>query len=250
MAAFRKSTFVLCLVLIFSFLTGCTPAQTTPATDEASNPETATLRARVIDADENGALLLAGLDEDGGVYRNTMPEDAQTYAPGMLLRITYSGYILESYPAQLSSIQSVQIVEEEFDDRCRLYMDVLLALWDEDEGLQADTAYVGLDLSQTALKKSEQDALAWRFGELKQKEPLTGTLESLQADGYIERDLLLWSDGCLFKIEEKESNENSVTFDAQKWRSGDGAYYFMDCTATRDQTGVWQDYTVGRYAIS
>ena len=49
---------------------------------------------------------------------------------------------------------------------------------------------------------------------------------------------------------EPDALQNTVTFDAQKWRSALGAYFFADCTASRDAQGHWGDYTVGAAAIS
>ena len=68
---------------------------------------------------------------------------------------------------------------------------------------------------------------------------------------------LVWEDGCLFTITEQETGDNelngarnTVTFDAHKWRSALGAYFFCDCTASQDIDGRWGDYTVGSQAIS
>lgn len=60
------------------------------------------------------------------------------------------------------------------------------------------------------------------------------------------------SDFCPVKTEsgEMDTLRNTVTFDAQKWRSALGAYFFTDCTASRDTRGHWGDYTVGAAAIS
>ena len=60
------------------------------------------------------------------------------------------------------------------------------------------------------------------------------------------------SDFCPVKTEsgEPDALQNNVTFDAQKWRSALGAYFFTDCTASRDAQGHWGDYTVGAAAIS
>lgn len=49
---------------------------------------------------------------------------------------------------------------------------------------------------------------------------------------------------------EPDALQNTVTFNAQKWRSALGAYFFTDCTASRDVQGHWGDYTVGAAAIS
>ena len=60
------------------------------------------------------------------------------------------------------------------------------------------------------------------------------------------------SDFCPVKTEsgEPDALQNTVSFDAQKWRSALGAYFFTDCTASRDAQGHWGDYTVGAAAIS
>ena len=41
-----------------------------------------------------------------------------------------------------------------------------------------------------------------------------------------------------------------VTFDAEKWRSGLGAYFFFDCTSVQTAGGHWDGYTIGGEAIS
>ena len=40
-----------------------------------------------------------------------------------------------------------------------------------------------------------------------------------------------------------------VAFDAQKWRSGLGAYFFGDCVGRRGEDGAWT-YTVGAELIA
>ena len=85
----------------------------------------------------------------------------------------------------------------------------------------------------------------------------------LAAEGYItgtdpdSDGMPCWEDGCLFTITEQETGDNelngarnTVTFDAQKWRSALGAYFFADCTAEQALDGHWGDYTVGSEAIS
>ena len=42
---------------------------------------------------------------------------------------------------------------------------------------------------------------------------------------------------------------NRVRFDAEKWRSGLGAYIFSDCTAV-SVDGFWNSYTIASEAIS
>lgn len=80
--------------------------------------------------------------------------------------------------------------------------------------------YVGVDLSQTSLSESERAAVAWSFASEHGAELVQGTRDELAEQGYIDQENLL--DGCLFSIAETGGGKQSVTFDAQKWRSGLG----------------------------
>ena len=67
----------------------------------------------------------------------------------------------------------------------------------------------------------------------------------------VDPEALWWADGVLLTIRETgEREEGRVVFDAEKWRSGLGAYSFTDCSALRDESGHWPDYRVGAEAIS
>lgn len=216
---------------------------------------------RVIRAENSAPLLLA--KEDGGpagVYTGVY---IPVYTPGMLLEITY-GSVLETYPAKLAEVTAVNIRSDGFDDRCALYLRVLNDLWAVDEGLNSDITMLSVDLSQTGLSDSEQAAVAWAFGgEHGISQVLSLNYEQLAAEGYLtgadpdSDGIPCWEDGCLFTITEQETGDNelngarnTVTFDAQKWRSALGAYFFADCTAEQALDGHWGDYTVGSEAIS
>ena len=182
---------------------------------------------------------------------------------GALAEITY-GTVLETYPGQLGGVTAVNIYSDGFDDRCALYLRVLDDLWNVDGGLNGGVTSVSVDLSQTSLSESEQAAVAWTFaGEHGISDSLTLGHEELAAEGYLtgadpdSDGIPCWEDGCLFTITEQETGDNelngarnTVTFDAQKWRSALGAYFFCDCTASQDIDGRWGDYTVGSQAIS
>lgn len=68
--------------------------------------------------------------------------------------------------------------------------------------------------------------------------------------------LYQWENGVLFTITLDESREGevyslpTVCFDAQKWRSPVGAYYFSGCQALWPEMGSWGGYTVESEAIS
>lgn len=182
---------------------------------------------------------------------------------GALVEVAYD-LVLETYPGQLAEVTAVNIRSDGFDDRCALYLRVLNDLWAVDEGLNSDITMLSVDLSQTGLSDSEQAAVVWVFGGMHDiSETMTMSYEELAAEGYLsdtdpEVDgIPHWRDGCLFTITEQETGDNelngarnTVTFDAQKWRSALGAYFFTDCTASRDAQGHWGDYTVGAAAIS
>lgn len=194
-----------------------------------------------------------------GAYQ-ALPDSTLT---GALAEITY-GTVLETYPGQLGGVTAVNIYSDGFDDRCALYLRVLDDLWNVDGGLNGGVTSVSVDLSQTSLSESEQAAVAWAFGgEHGISQVLSLNYEQLAAEGYLtgadpdSDGIPCWEEGCLFTIAEQES-ENHVqngardteTFDAQKWRSALGAYFFCDCTASQDIDGRWGDYTVGSQAIS
>ena len=182
---------------------------------------------------------------------------------GALVEVAYD-LVLETYPGQLAEVTAVNIRSDGFDDRCALYLRVLNDLWAVDEGLNSDITMLSVDLSQTGLSDSEQAAVAWVFGGMHDiSEVLSLSYEELAAEDYLTGaeqgadSLPYWENGCLFSITERETGDNelngarnTVTFDAQKWRSALGAYFFADCTAEQALDGHWGDYTVGSEAIS
>ena len=208
-----------------------------------------------------------GVTLDGEAFDREEPRAYQALPgstlTGALAEITY-GTVLETYPGQLGGVTAVNIYSDGFDDRCALYLRVLDDLWNVDSGLNGGVTSVSVDLSRTSLSESEQAAVAWAFGgEHGISQVLSLNYEQLAAEGYVtgadpDSDRMpCWEDGCLFTITEQETGDNelngarnTVTFDAQKWRSALGAYFFCDCTASQDIDGRWGDYTVGSQAIS
>ena len=204
---------------------------------------------------------------DGNAFDRNEPGAYQSFPDGALtgalMEVAYD-LVLETYPGQLGEVTAVNIRSDGFDDRCALYLRVLNDLWAVDEGLNSDITMLSVDLSQTGLSDSEQAAVAWAFGgEHGISQVLSLNYEQLAAEGYLtgadpdSDGIPCWEDGCLFTITEQETGDNelngarnTVTFDAQKWRSALGAYFFADCTAEQALDGHWGDYTVGSEAIS
>lgn len=255
--------------LLLLILCGCiwmlSACGETPSGSSSGNPKTAFSEsgsllgssisgggaARLVAVTDSGELLLAFTD---GKVSRFSPEDAAvtldggnvspgkvSWKSGMMLEISSGG-------------NAVDIQTGAFDDRCALYLQVLEDLWKIDPALNEDIRYIGLDLSQTSLSEGEQTAVAQWFSELHQGEPLQGTFAELSGQGYIDDEDLYWKDGCLFTITEKELQAQysltSVAFDAQKWRSGLGAYFFVDCTSVQSASGEWDGYQIGSEAIS
>lgn len=204
---------------------------------------------------------------DGEAFERNEPGAYQRFPDGTLtgaLVEVACDLVLETYPGQLAEVTAVNIRSDGFDDRCALYLRVLNDLWAVDEGLNSDITMLSVDLSQTGLSDSEQAAVAWAFGgEHGISQVLSLNYEQLAAEGYLtgadpdSDGMPCWEDGCLFTITEQETGDNelngarnTVTFDAQKWRSALGAYFFADCTAEQALDGHWGDYTVGSEAIS
>lgn len=269
-----KRLLALILALIFSLsLSACAANQsgTTPTPSENKGPQsdsgTVTKRFRIITSD-NGAMPLLLAEQDGGAVLSLRYEDCTkvtfegmtdeelaasdiAFLPGVLAEITWDGSILATYPSRFSGNVSVKILKDGFDDWSRLCLDVLEDLWTNDEGLSEDIEELGVDLSKSGLSESEQTAVAMAFGSAHGFTPICATWEELADRGYIDREKLSWDMGCLFSIEAKEgSDESAMVFDASKWRSGLGAYFFTDCTAERDADGHWGEYTIGAEAIA
>ena len=203
---------------------------------------------RVVDTYEDGTTLLLAKNGDraGEVYSLNVADKALDgpVLDGELINV-YFETVMESYPARFGGVSRVEHTETERDDRCGLYLQVLEDLWVTDPGLNTGITELGVDLSGvTDLSEAEKAAVIHRFGEKHGLFPVTGTWEELCQQGYIDRENLFWEDGCLFTIE-----GTAEAFDAQKWASGLGAYFFVDCTGEQSRDGTWT-YEVGGHAIS
>lgn len=217
---------------------------------------------RIIDGADTGNLLLASQNDPADIYMLNITgrtlvfqsSASEKLENGMLLQITHDGSILESYPAQFGNILEILVLDYGMDNLSELYLDVLNDLWETDPGLNSDITELGVDLSQTRLSASERAAVAWAFGNAHDLFAIQGNFDELSDMGYIDKNLLQWENGCLFSITEQMQEGvyslNAVSFDAQKWRSGNGAYFFMDCSSVQSALGRWSGYSIGGQAIS
>ena len=191
------------------------------------------------------------------VFLDGEPAAASDLKNGMLL-MPDAG-VWEPWPAQLvgCTVRAKSTVDKKEDhgDLCGLYLQVLEDLWTEDSGLNGDIMYISVDLENApgGLTDGEKAAVAWIFAGRHNAQPLTLGFEALKENGYVKPNELYWENGLLFSIKAAEKGSNSaskITFDAQKWRSGEGAIFFTACTAKRGAGAAWEPYKAGGFAIS
>ena len=266
----RKWNWIPALALAAAMLTACasegaptagsaSPTAGTPgvtATPASETPDGWTLtRCRIVDGAETGKLILAG-EGTYNVYTLDVTDmvvtlDGGSSGPselrdGMWVDVGHTGLILETFPAQFADARTVAGNTEGLDDRFGLCLQVLEDLWAVDPGLNEGITELGVDFSGlTGFSDSEKAAVAYAFGMAHGIMPITGTYEELVEQGYIDGEELLWDDGCLFSI----TGSLEEGFEAQKWRSGLGAYFYTDCTAKMAKDGAWS-YEIGGEAIS
>lgn len=240
----------------------------------------AVISLRIVDGAKTGSLVLAG-ENVGAVYTLTVgdtpvfldgaPAEAFVLEDGMTAEISFSGMALETYPSQLAGVSAISVYSRGteknpgggFYDLCGLYLQVLNDLWEKDSGLNEGISYVSVDLSDAPgdLTEGEKLAVAWIFAsehqvggmELRlsyQELVEQGYLTEVQPGGY------QWEDGVLFSVTSCEAEGGAafslpvLLFEAQKWRSPLGAYWFTDCMAVWPEMGSWESYSVGGEMIS
>ncbi len=239
------------LLAALCLLTACAKRAEQPAGAEneprVEDCETV-ISGTIVRADEK-TILLAAAD---GLY--TLPADAgpvaalgSQLAPGNELTVGASGGVAESYPMQLGQIEAARAAGG--DDLVGLYLAVVDRLWEQDSGLNGGAAYLAFDLSGAEnLTEGEKEAVAWLAASDRGLEPLRGTFDELVEQGFIDGENLLFEDGLLYGFTLTDVRPDSFGFEAQKWRSGLGAYFLCDCKAVL-RNGQWS-FTVGAEAIS
>lgn len=241
--------------------------------DNGSEGEETVISLKIVDGAGTGNLVLAGEGRndiytlsvgDIPVYLDGEPAAADVLEDGMTAEISYGGYVMETWPAQLGGVARISVYSRGTEknpggtayDLSGLYLQVLRDLWDTDPGLNGEITYISVDLSDAPgdLTEGEKTAIAWIFTCEQDADMLTLSYKELVAQGYCED--LNWEDGVLFCIYDDSSDGNVgyslpvIHFNAEKWRSGLGAYFFQDCQAVWPEMGTWSGYTVGAEAIS
>lgn len=241
---------------------------------------------RIVDGAQTGDLVLAGEDgssvytlflgegQDGTpsgipVFLDGEAADWTALEDGMMVELSFDGSILETYPGQFGTVYSVSAYSlgtrqnpgGGYYDLCGLYLQVLDDLWEKDPGLNGGAEEISVDLSEApgGLTEGEKSAVAWIFGCKQGVMALSMTREELIREGYLTRldngsELYQWDNGILLRITAAEQEGSYslpvLSFNAEKWRSPRGAYFFGECTAVWPEMGTWSSYEVGTEAIS
>ena len=281
-----KKYLIICMVLCVAILSGCNaakPGLNGPTENQVSylDEKYEYTMLKIIDGAESGNLILAGA-ETNSVYSldaskvdvliNGNKAECKDLEDGMPLDIYCEGNF-DNVPQKhgepidityfCKSVNGHNIGTQEnpggsLYDLSGLYLKVLEDLWEVDAGLNGGIKYISIDLSEAPgeLTEGEKAAISYIFTKAHNAECLQLSFDELRVQGYIKKDELYWEDGLLFSItdsmkaEEQYNGLRVIKFDAQKWRSGTGAYYFGDCTASWPQMGTWSDYNIGSQAIS
>jgi hypothetical protein len=207
------------------------------------------LKAKVIDINESSALIA---NMDGNVNKADIYiiniSDVEDVKAGSILEIEFDGTVMDSFPMQIGNISKIT-VKEQGEDIAGLYRTVVKDLFEVDPGLNDNIQRIAFDLSKVSnLKDTEKTALIYSLGNTFGLEAISGTFDELSEQGYIDKENLYFETGILIIIEDTPIENNGFTFDAHKWRSGTGAYFYNDCEAIKTNNG-WT-YTIGSEAIS
>ncbi len=274
----KKRIAVICIIAMLFTLGACrsqpgpggsaAPQNGETADNGSAEPQGDSLQVRVIRGAGTGQLVLAGISS-GEVYTVNETEltvyiNDKTAAPsdlenGMRLAIGPGYTVLETWPAQLTGATARAYGDpadgNDHGDLCGLYLQVLEDLWEDDSGLNGDITYISVDLDDApgALTDGEKAAIAWIFSGAHGKQGLRFGFEELRENGYIDKNVLYWEDGVLFSIKKTDKGTDSaqkISFDAEKWRSGEGAVFYLDCSAKRGAGVQWEPYKAGHFAVS
>lgn len=210
----------------------------------------------ILDVKEN-YLLVCELRKKNGLYtvgHGQVRKDekgnsiqASDLEPGMIVELDWNGIVLESYPAQFT-YDSLRVTGRMGNKELTLYRKILKELAERDPGLNEGIGISYFDFtSVNTLTEEEKEGLAYMGGGYFGVWGMMATAEELKSDGILDPEKGV-ENGILITIEELFTEENKVSFNATKYRSGTGAYYFNNVEAVFED-GEWT-YTIGSEAIS
>ena len=277
----KKRTVLLSLFIILSLLLfcGCEREQEITSLRIVDGAET----GQLVLAGERESDVYTLDVTDIKVFLDGKKANASALEDGMMAEIVHSGWIQTTYPGSFSDVYEVRVYSlgseknpgGSYYDVCGLYLQVLEDLWNADAGLNDEIQYISVDLTDAPgnLTKGEQAAIAWIFGGKHGVEALTLSSQELQEQGYFTEIVYtgtgqpmsiddnrpkayLWEDGVLFTIIDNMGQDAVsyslpvIKFNAWKWRTPLGAYWFSNCSAVWPQMGVWSSYNIEHEMIS
>lgn len=166
---------------------------------------------------------------------------------GEIATISWNGNVLETYPAKISAMTIER--KKASTSPLFLYEKALKELIDTDKGLNTSITQAVFCLDGiTNLTAIEKEALVYLGSDLLDVPTRQGTFKQLEEENLIQNGT--FTNGIYIEItgENLNPSDKKVTFSMEKYRSGDGAYFLLDCIGTYKK-GTWS-YTVGSHAIS
>ncbi|HKL99755.1 MAG TPA: hypothetical protein VJZ06_07610 [Mobilitalea sp.] len=142
---------------------------------------------------------------------------------GDIVKISFNGVILESYPAQITA----NIVEL-LDHNILIdgYMALIDDIYQEDSGLNGEITMLAFDSTDwIGLSEIEKETILSLVEEKYGLETLQGTFDELAEQGLIDKENLYFEKGVLIEISEMEYDADNKTIKGSisKWRGGLGA---------------------------
>ena len=277
----KKRTIFLSLLLVVSLLLFCGCEREQEVTSLRIVDGAAT--GQLVLAGERESDVYTLDMKDIKVFLDGKKADASALEDGMMAEIVHSGWIQTTYPGQFSDVYEVRVYSlgseknpgGSYYDVCGLYLQVLEDLWNADPGLNSEIQYISVDLTDAPgnLTDGEKAAIAWIFGGKHGVQALTLSSQELQEQGYFTEIVYtgtglpissddnrpkayLWEDGVLFTIIDNMGQDAVsyslpvIKFNAWKWRTPLGAYWFSNCSAVWPQMGTWSSYNIEYEMIS
>lgn len=232
------------------------PASGTSSEEPGAQEESVTARFEIMEAREDGLLVL-GLDEIKGLYHvghGTVIEDVDG---GILetsdlkamdmVELTWNGAVMETYPGQFG-YDVLKKTGETGSSSFLFYRKLLKELAETDPGLNDGVNLGYFDFTGiTSLSEGEKEGLAYLAGSDYSAMGIQSTEEELTEEGIID-GIKGIENGILVTVEETSFKEGEITCNAEKYRSGTGAYYFQNVKAEY-KNGEWE-YKIGDHMIS
>lgn len=269
---------IIVVLLVVLMLCGCQTEQETTSLRIVDGAET----GQLVLAGESASDVYTLDIENITVLLDGEKADKLALEDGMIAEIVHSGWIQTTWPASFSHVYEVRVYSlgsmqnpgGSYYDLCGLYLQVLNDLWDKDAGLNDGAEYVSVDLANAPgnLTAGEKAAIAWIFAGEHGAMPLTLSMQELIDEGYLTElvttgtglpmggedrpKAYLWENGVYFAITDDMQDDAAVyslpviKFDARKWRTPLGAYFFSDCSAVWPHMGTWSSYNVDHEMIS